>query len=63
MPVSTHDRQELRAGLERFLAATESPTAHAARHGVSHETIRRRMERGEIEAIHVGRDIRVWRDA
>ena len=38
---------------------TLSPTEFAAKNGVSYQTILRRVRRGELDAVFVGRDVRV----
>lgn len=57
------DRYELAASIADILETDfESMTRAAAPRDISVTTLRRRIERGEVKAVFVGRDILVWRD-
>jgi excisionase family DNA binding protein len=55
------DRQALTTAYAELLEHTETITEAAARRGISHGSMRKKVERGEIEHIMVGRNIRIWR--
>lgn len=55
-------RAELVRYHELLIERTSTPAEAAFLRGVSVDTIRRGIRRGEIEQVQVGRDIRVWRD-
>jgi excisionase family DNA binding protein len=61
--VTAATREELIRHFETLIAQTESPTVYAAAHGVSIDTVRRWIERGEVQTIRIGRNLRLWRDA
>ena len=55
------DKQALEQAFATLLERTDTITEAAARHGISQQTLRRLIQRGEVERIMVGRDVRVWR--
>jgi excisionase family DNA binding protein len=55
------DQHELTRALQLLLDRTDTMAEAAVRRGVSHMTLRRLIDRGEVETIKLGRDIRVWR--
>jgi hypothetical protein len=57
------ERAALAQALDTILEHTETITAAAARRGVSHQTVRRQMHRGEVDGLIFGRDVRIWLDA
>ena len=59
---NTPARQELLHHFELLIEHTAPMTESAALRGISVYTLRRMIERGEVECVIVGRDLRVWRD-
>jgi hypothetical protein len=56
------EKQELLRHYRELLARTESSTASAARRGMSEATLRKQIRSGQIEALSIGRTLRLWRD-
>lgn len=50
------------ANLQRFLDATQTMIERAACDGVTEQTIRKRIQAGQLRAVTVGHQVRVWRD-
>jgi excisionase family DNA binding protein len=63
--VATPTREERDALVQAhktLLELTKPLTAAAADRGVSYMTLYRQIAKGEVDAVTVGRDVRVWRD-
>ena len=55
-------RAELVRNFELLIERTSTPAEAAALRGMSVDTVRRMIRRGELDQVLVGRDLRVWRD-
>ncbi|WP_273736562.1 hypothetical protein [Mycolicibacterium septicum] len=65
MPAPTTQQpthEELLRNLQVLFERTETIVQGAARRGIGHNTFRQMIDRGEVESIRLGRDVRVWRD-
>jgi excisionase family DNA binding protein len=60
--VATSTREELLRSLESLAVHTDTYAEAAARRGVSGMTLRRMIERGEVQVFKLGRAVRVFRD-
>jgi excisionase family DNA binding protein len=62
-PTQEVTRQPLLDNLDALYAKTKNMAEMAAHLGVSNETVRRMIRRGQLDSVTIGRDVRVWADA
>jgi excisionase family DNA binding protein len=56
------DRQVMADAEKIWHTKMQDLTTAAARHGVSYTVMYRKVQRGEIEGVKFGREMRVWAD-